>query len=305
MSRQLPSLIGLRAFEAAARHLSFSKAAEELNVTPAAVGHQIRALESYFGRSLFERSTRKVKPTAIAVWALPVLTQGFDYIEEAAARLRESNPAGLLNLAVESTFAAKWLLGRLHRFGENHPEWEVRLNASQSLADLNRFDVDMAIRYGGGRYLGMVAEKLFDEEVFPVCSPRLLRGKHALRTPEDLKWHTLLHEEWVVQGEDAWPDWRTWLKAAGVLGVDAGRGPRFNDSSLTIQAAINGNGVMLAGSVLVRDDLAAGRLVRPFGPGVATQADLAYYVVYPEGTEQQPKIKAFRDWLFSECAPKA
>jgi LysR family glycine cleavage system transcriptional activator len=305
MTRQLPSLKGLRAFEAAARHLSFSKAAEELNVTPAAVGHQIRALESYFGRSLFERSTREVKPTAVAVWALPVLTQGFDCLEEAAARLRDSNSAGLLNLAVESTFAAKWLLGRLHRFGDNHPAWEVRLNASQSLADLNRFDVDMAIRYGAGRYPGMVAEKLFGEEVFPVCSPRLLKGEHPLRTPADLRWHTLLHEDRFVQGEEAWPDWRAWLKAAGVVGVDPARGPRFNDSSLTIQAAINGDGVMLAGSVLVSNDLAAGRLVRPFGPGVTTQADLAYYVVYPEGAEQQPKVKAFRDWLFSECAPRA
>ena len=303
MTRKLPSLNGLRAFEASARLLSFSKAAEELHVTPAAVGHQIRALESQFGRRLFERTTREVKLTPLAAWALPVLTQGFDALEEAAARLRESNPAGLLNVAVESTFAARWLLRRLHRFNEEHPAWEVRLNASQALSDLNRFDLDLAIRYGVGRYPGMISEKLFAEVVFPVCAPALLSGEHALLTPEDLKHHTLLHEEWAVQGEEAWPDWRTWLKAAGVHGVDAARGPRFNEPTLAIQAAVNGDGVGLAGSVLVADDLAVGRLVRPFGLDVATQVDLAYYVVYPKSDRHEPKVKAFRDWLFSELVP--
>ena len=293
----------LRAFEAAAHHLSFSEAAVELHVTPAAIGHQIRALEDYFGQKLFIRSTRKVELTEVARWALPLVSQGFDLLAEASDRMVAPVTSPILNLTVEPDFAVRWLVHRLADFQQMHPEWEVRLGTTQELVDLTRSDFDMGIRYGDGKYPGLHAHPLGQEEVFPVCAPSLMQGPHPINEPNDLRWHALLHEEWVLPQELTWPSWKMWLKAVGADQVDPDPGTRFTSSNLAIEAAIAGQGIALSNSALVDDDIERGALVRPFADKFSTQLKLAYYLVYPIGCELDPKIVAFRDWILVACCP--
>ena len=302
MPRRLPPLNSLKAFEAAARHLSFTKAADELHVTPAAISHQIKALEDYCGAPLFRRLTRALVLTETGQAALPALREGFDKLAEAAARLVPDPRSGLLTISVAPTFCAKWLMPRLDRFRAAHPGFDVRIDASDELAVFGADGVDVAIRYGSGRYAGLVAESLMAEVVIPVASPALLEGPKPLASPADLAHHTLLHVSWKMTDDEA-PSWRMWLKAAGVAGVDSDRGPRFNVDGLTIQAAVAGHGIALVNRALVLDDLAAGRLVRLFPP---TEADrpsaFCYWLVYPEAHGRNPKVQAFRDWVTREAA---
>ena len=301
--RKLPPLGALRAFESAAHHLSFTEAAAELHVTPAAIGHQIRSLEDYFGQKLFIRSTRKVELTEVARWALPRVTQGFDSLAEASDRLMAPVTNPVLNLTVEPDFAVRWLVHRLDDFQQVNPEWEVRLGTSHAVVDLTRSDMDMGIRYGDGNYPGLNVHKLGQEEVFPVCAPSIMQGSHPIRKPNDLRFHTLLHEEWVMPLEQAWPSWKMWLKAVGADQVDPDPGTRFTSSNMAIEAAIAGQGVALSNSALVSRDIERGKLVRPFAQEYSTPLKLAYYLVYPSIHEREPKIIAFRDWLLKAyCA---
>ena len=302
MTRKLPPLNSLRAFESAGRHRSFTDAAGELHVTPAAIGHQIRALEEHFGQKLFVRTTRKVEMTDAARQALPLLTQGFDLLAEASKRLSPRVTSRILNLTVEPDFAIRWLVHRLGNFQTSHPDWEVRLATSHELVNLVERGFDMGIRYGDGKYQGLNAHKLGHEEVFPVCSPALMSGPHPINTPNDLRWHTLIHEEWIMPMEQAWPSWNMWLKAASADGVNPDRGTRVTNSSLAIEAAIAGHGVALSNTALVADALAKGSLVRPFDVALSTPLHLAYYVVYPEELSRETKIVAFRDWLLDSFA---
>ncbi|MGE0718865.1 MAG: transcriptional regulator GcvA [Alphaproteobacteria bacterium] len=292
MRRDLPPLNALRAFEAAARHLSFTRAADELAVTQAAISHQIKSLEDWLGVLLFRRLPRRLELTEGGRDLLASIREAFDRIEAAVGRARRNDQTGPLTVSVVPSFAAKWLVPRLGRFQAEHPDIDVRL-----AADIrpSRFDdgVDLAIRAGRGHWPGLQVERLLSEELFPVCSPRLLAGAVALCRPEDLARHTLLHDDFEH-------DWRMWLLAAGVSGVDWRRGPRFSDSSMVIQAAVEGQGVALARSALAAEDLKAGRLVRPFTIDMAS--DLAYYVVAPPGHADRPKVRAFRDWLKREAA---
>ncbi len=297
--RKLPPLKALRAFESAARHLSFTKAAAELHVTPAAIGHQIRALEDYFGQKLFERSTRKVEMTDIARWVLPVVTQGFDLLAEGGDRLVAPVTNPILNMTVEPDFAVRWLVQRLDNFQQLHPEWEVRLGTTYELVDLTQRDIDMGIRYGDGAYAGLSAHLLGQEQVFPVCSPALMQGPHPIREPNDLRWHALIHDEWSMPLEQAWPSWKMWLKAAGADQVDPDPGTRFTSSNLTIEAAIAGQGVALSSTALVSNDIEHGLLVKPFEEKLSTPLQLAYYVVYRPELEFEPKVVAFRDWILA------
>lgn len=300
MSRKLPPMNALRAFESTARHLSFTLAADELNVTPAAVGHQVRALEEYFGQKLLYRNTRRVELTDGARWVLPVITQALDLLAEAGDRLMVAKPGSILNISVEPDFAARWLVQRLESFQQCSPNWQVRLDARDELVDLAQRDIDIAIRYGDGVYPGLKTHKLGLEEVFPVCAPALLEGPKGIRQPEDLRWHPLLHEDWVIPKDQLWPSWKMWLKAAGASKVDPNPGPHFSTSGLAIQAAIAAQGVALSASALVFDDLKAGRLVRPFGSQFSTKLDMAYYLVYLEKAKDEPKIVDFRKWILSE-----
>lgn len=304
MSRPLPPLNSLRAFEAAARHLSFTKAAEELHVTPAAVSQQIKLLEEHCGTKLFRRLTRALMLTDAGQAALPPLREGFDKLAEAVDRLRSHDRGGILTVSVPPSFGAKWLVHRLDRLNAAHPEFDVRIDATDTLVDFSDAGVDIALRYGRGTYPGLHAEHLMPEVAFPVCSPALLEGEHPLRAPEDLSHHTLLHVQWKMEHEAA-PNWRMWLRAAGIEGIDAERGPRFTIEGMTVQAAIEGQGVALASGSLVSDDLKAGRLVRPFGPTICEATAFSYYLVYPQANAESPKVKAFRDWIMAEIAKDA
>ncbi|MGP1397150.1 MAG: transcriptional regulator GcvA [Inquilinaceae bacterium] len=290
----LPSLNALRAFEAAGRLLSFTAAARELNVTQAAISHQIKGLEAQLGIRLFRRINRGLLLTDAGQAYLPEVRGAFERLTAATEKLKINESGGVLTVSVLSSFASKWLVPRLRRFRERSPDIDVRLSADDSLVDFDRQDVDIAIRYGRGVYPGLRADKLLTEEVFPVCSPSLLDGPHPLRDPADLRHHTLLHDDMRTH-------WAMWLRAAGVdlEGADPHRGPAFTSSSMVLQAAVDGQGVALGRSALASDDLAHGRLIRPFA--VSLPIDVAYYVVYPERATDRPKIKAFREWLMDEA----
>jgi LysR family glycine cleavage system transcriptional activator len=297
MAVPLPPLSALRAFEAAARHLSFKKAADELNVTPAAVGHQVKGLEEFLGVRLFRRLNRAVVLTEAGQACLPDLREGFQKLAAAVDRIREHDRPSVLVTSVAPTFAIKWLVPRLARFQARHPDITVRIETTTAMADLTN-GIDLAIRYCDGVGHGLVAETLFDEEVFPVCAPGLMRSPHALRRPADLSHHTLIH----VEGESADPSqpaWRTWLDAAGVADVEVDRGLRFTQTIAAAQAALDGQGVALLGRTCLLDDLAAGRLIRPFTLGFPV--DYAYRVVSSQQSVDRPAVAAFRAWLQEEA----
>ncbi|MBX6321814.1 MAG: transcriptional regulator GcvA [Rhodospirillaceae bacterium] len=297
--RRLPPLNALRTFEAAARHLSFTKAAGELHVTPAAVGQQVRLLEDFVGVPLFHRTSRTLALTDAGAACLPEIREAFERLAAAVARINSADQAGPLNISVAPSLAAKWLLPRLERFEAAHPEIDVRVEAAMQVVDLHRSNVDLAIRYGPGRYPGLVVERLMGEAVVPVCSPVLLQGEHPLRTPDDIRFHTLLHDD-SPDDDQTCPNWAMWLRAAGVEGVDASRGPRFNQSSLVLEAAVLGRGVALAKARIAAADLAAGRVVKPFE--ITQPVEFSYYMVCIEAKARMRKIEVFREWLRAEAA---
>jgi LysR family transcriptional regulator, glycine cleavage system transcriptional activator len=297
MARPLPPLNALKAFEAAGRHLSFTKAAAELNVTPAAIGHQVKALEERLGVSLFHRQTRALRLTAAGQAALPTLSQGFDKLAQGVEQMRAHGESGLLTISVSPSFGAMWLVPRLEKFRIRHPEIEIRIDGTDRRVDVARGDADVAIRYGPGGYDGMRVDRLFGQINTPVCSPALLRGEPPLNQPDDLRDHTLLHIDW----KDAEASWRMWLLAAGLDDIDPTRGPRYTMETMAVQAALDGQGVALVGDMLVTNELAAGRLVRPFDPSFSTPLSFSYYLLSAKDHGQQPRIAAFRDWLLEEA----
>ena len=299
MTARLPSLNGLRAFEAAARHLSFTLAASELNVTQTAISHQIRRLEEELGIRLFVRQNRALALTAEARDYLPGVRAAFNDLRLATDRLLRKDDDKVLTVSTLASLAAKWLLPRLTDFQEHHPGIDVRITTSTSLVDFQRDNVDAAIRYGRGQWPGLRADWLMADELFPVCSPSLLRGDKPLRCPEDLKSHMLLHTSNANSD-----DWRLWLTAAGQP-ADIARQPgiTFDMIFMTIQAAIDGIGVAMGRTSYVRDDIAKGRLVVPFK--IALPADAGFYLVAPEGRREAPKLAAFREWMIAATQNKA
>jgi LysR family transcriptional regulator, glycine cleavage system transcriptional activator len=297
VARRLPPLNSLRAFEAAARHLSFTRAAEELHVTPAAISHQIKALEDHLGVKLFRRINRAVLLTEAGQACVAGLSDAFDRMAAALERLRAQECGGSLTVSLPPALAAKWLVPRLEGFQELYPEIDVRVSAAMRLVDFAREDVDVAIRYGTGTYPGLLAELLLTNEVVPVCAPALLEGPRPLGAPEDIRHHTLLHDD-TSTSDGAYPNWAMWLRAAGLEDVDPSRGARFDYSGLVLEAAAAGRGVALALSTVAAADLAAGRLVKPFALAVPTP--FAYYVVCPQATAGRAKVEAFRRWLRAE-----
>ncbi|MDX3971321.1 MAG: transcriptional regulator GcvA [Bradyrhizobium sp.] len=299
MTARLPSLNGLRAFEAAARHLSFTLAASELNVTQTAISHQIRRLEEELGIRLFIRQNRALALTPEARDYLPGVRAAFNDLRLATDRLLRKEDDKVLTVSTLASLAAKWLLPRLTDFQEQHPGIDVRITTSTSLVDFQRDNVDAAIRYGRGQWPGVRADWLMADELFPVCSPSLLRGDKPLRRPEDLRNHPLLHTSNANSD-----DWRLWLTAAG-LPVDIARQPgiTFDMIFMTIQAAIDGIGVAMGRTSYVQDDIAKGRLVVPFK--IALPADAGFYLVAPEGRREPPKLAAFRQWIVAATQNKA
>ncbi len=299
--RSIAHLNALRAFEASARHQSFSLAAQELNVTPAAVGQLVRTLEDWLGSPLFVRSTSgraRLVTTEVAEQALPDIRAGLERLAVGLERLRSGSAGGVLTVAVSPAFAAKWLLPRIERFQAAWPETDLRLDTSLKPVDFVAQRIDVGVRYGRGQWPGLAAEKLMDEEVYPVCAPALL-ATATLQAPGDLRGQVLIHDQ-SVDTSTGFASWQAWLRHAGVQGVPTDRGLRINNSAAVLQAAIDGQGVALARSVMAHDDLAAGRLVRLF-PQVRLESALAYYVVYRPECIAQPKVAAFRDWLLREA----
>jgi LysR family transcriptional regulator, glycine cleavage system transcriptional activator len=298
MNDNLPPLSSLRAFEAAARHMSFSKAAEELFVTPAAISHQIHALEQDLGVRLFHRLNRSIELSASGRVLLPGLVEAFAEIRASVRRLRAHNDTGSLTMTASPSFAAKWLVLRLHRFQERCAEIDVRISATDEVVDLTKGDFDIAIRYGSGHYPGLDVELLFTNEVFPACGPQLLAKGPPLRSPDDLRHHALIHDQ-AIERDPLVPTWPMWLKAAGVKDVPPTAGLSFNNMSLPLDAAIAGHGVVLAYSTIAAADIAAGRLVRLFSLALPDQ--FASYIVTAIGALERPKVRAFRNWLREEA----
>jgi LysR family glycine cleavage system transcriptional activator len=293
MSARLPSLNGLRAFEAAARHLSFTNAADELNVTQTAISHQIKRLEDELGIKLFIRQNRSLALTPQGRDYLPGVRAAFNDLRLATDRLKRRGNDHVLTISTLASMASKWLLPRISAFQELHPDIDVRITTSTSIVDFKSGDVDAAIRYGRGQWPGLRADWLTADHLFPVCSPALLKGSKPLRKPEDLARYTLLHSS---GGYD--DDWRLWLTAAGLpADISKHAGLSFDMIFMTLQAAIDGLGVAIGRTTYVEGDLAKGRLVMPFD--IRLPADAGFYLVSPEASADTPKLKAFRDWLLS------
>lgn len=293
MRRRLPSLNALKAFEAAARHESFTKAAVELCVTQGAVSQQVKALEAELSVRLFRRERQRLIITEAGRSYLEVVRDAFDRLGMGTERLLQRQKSGTLTVTTSPNFAAKWLVHRLGQFSETHPGIDLRVSASMQHIDFAREDIDLAIRHGDGLWPGMHVTRLCTEELFPVCSPQLLSGRGAPRSLRDISHHTLLHTNGTG-------DWENWLRRAGVDGVDFKHGVVFNQASMTIDAAVDGQGIALARTALASWDLISGRLVRPFAQAV--EAPYAFWIVCPKSAADLPKISAFRDWLLKEAA---
>ena len=297
-TRRLPPLNALRAFESAGRLESLTDAAAELNVTPAAVGHQVKALENYFDQTLFERRYRSIALTEKGRLLLAGLTDGFDRLAESVDAFTALEDQRALMITCCTSFASRWLVPRLDEFHSLYPDIDVRLDATQRLVDLRRDEFDLGIRFGPGEWEGLACDYLMDEEFIPVASPDLLSRK-PVNEPADLSGHTLLHRD-----DSPGPalDWATWLQAAEVDGVDPERGIRYSIESMTIQAAVDGHGIALVSNVLVEADIQAGRLVRLFDLGLYVGRDVAYYLAYTPSRIRHPRVAAFRDWILKEVA---
>lgn len=288
--RKLPAIGALRVFEAAARRLSFKDAAEELNVTPTAVSHQIKHLEQAIGVELFERGPRRVTLTAAGRQLFPTLRDGFDSIERAIEQLVRAQGAQVARLSSTVAFMARRLATRAGSFRDAYPDWTLRLDASNELVDLDA-DADAAIRYGSGLYPGLLVEHLFEDRFAPVCSPLL-----NIRSMRELRRATLIHFEWgeAVRGDERAVEWRQWLAAAGAAGIDADTGVSFSEELHAVQAAIAGQGIGLLSLTLVEEELAAGVLVQPFDLSLAS---FRYDLVYSARASARPATTVLRHWV--------
>jgi LysR family transcriptional regulator, glycine cleavage system transcriptional activator len=291
MLRRLPALNALKSFEAAARHESFTRAAEELCVTQGAVSHQVKALEEELGVKLFNRERQGLVITEAGREYLVVVRDALDRIALGTERLVQRQRSGALTLSTSPDFAAKWLVHRLGRFAEVHPDIDLRVSATMHHVDFAREDVDLAVRHGDGSWAGLHVERLCSEQLFPVCSPKLVED--GLGEPCDVLKFSLLHL-------DGRQNWARWLDAAGVSCPDLSHGPIMNRASMLIDAAIDGQGIALARSALAAWDLINGRLVKPFA--TALPLVKSYWIVCPKATATLPKIARAREWLLAEAA---
>lgn len=297
--RRLPPLNSLRAFEATARHLSFTKAADELSVTAGAVSQQVKGLEEYLNLQLFKRHNRMISLTQEASLVLPYLSEGLDKFAEGLDIINNFQLDKPLTITLPPTFAARWLMPRLMHFQKLHPEILVRIDATYKVVDIISEDIDAGIRFGTGNYAGIDSDFLFSQQVIPVCSPNLLKQGSQLKKPEDLKNHTLLHCDFFLNADSQQqPDWDMWFAMAGVDSVDTSLGIRFAQHDLLVQAAIEGQGVALVASISASKALADGDLVQPFESHIPL--DNSYYFVCSKAKSTLPRIVAFRKWLLEE-----
>ncbi|HPE59189.1 MAG: transcriptional regulator GcvA [Thiothrix sp.] len=309
MPQQLPPLNALKAFEAVARHRSFTKASEELYVTRAAISHQVKHLEEFLGFPLVERHNRAISLTKAGEAALPKLREGFNSLADAVSLMRSQVSVETLSVWMAPSFASKWCVPRLYRFSQQYPEISLRISGESRLVDASENtdsldelfrsnDIDVMIRFGTGSYSDCLVDKLFSVEAVPLCHPSLLRAaEHPLKTPADLRYHTLLHDDTPYIGR---PSWDRWLKLAKVEDVDSQRGIHFNQISLAMGAAIDGQGVLLSMDELARYDIEAGRLCIPFP--LSMPLDHAYYVIRPQSASTNlDAVNAFVTWILAEA----
>lgn len=298
----LPGTRALRTLDAAGRYLNFTRAAEELGLTPAAVSYQIKEIEEQLGLVLFSRTSRTVRLTEAGQILLEASGDALDLLNRAVVRARKSaRGEALLKVTVDAHFATKWLMRRVDRFRERQPGIELRFDISYGLRDFELDDIDAGIRFGSGDYPGLASHRLFGNVIIPVCSPHLLKKGPPLKAPRDLFNHSLAHIEWSRRGV-TWPNWRMWMAAAGLGDFDDSRVIVFASSSDAVQAALEGDAVALVDFAMVANDLAEGRLVQPFDLGIRMAGEFAYYLVYPENAAADPRIVAFREWILEEAA---
>jgi LysR family glycine cleavage system transcriptional activator len=293
MRPHLPPLNALKAFEAAARHESFTRAAEELCVTQGAVSHQVKALEAELAVKLFNRERQRLIITEAGRDYLTVVRDALDRIAIGTERLLQRQNAGVLTVSTSPDFAAKWLVHRLGHFAEAHAEIDLRISATLHHVDFAREEVDLAVRHGDGNWPGLDTVRLSSEQLFAVCSPKLLSGRHRLSKPADILKFPLIHM-------DSRTDWNNWLQEAGLDEAGVTHGPVLNRASMVIDAAINGQGVALARTTLAAWDLINGRLVRPFP--LSLPLSKTYWIICPKATASLPKIMTFREWLLTEAS---
>lgn len=299
MKRSLLPLNALRAFDAAARHMSFKHAADDLSVTPAAISQQIRSLEDFLGVELFRRTNRSLILTEAAQLSLAPLKEGFEKMESAVDILTDSKSSTVIKVSVSPSFASKWLVPRLASYYARRPDAIVKISATMQVTDFQADDMDIAIRYGLGNYEGLHSEEILRETIFPVCSPNLLEGKAA--TPCAVLEHTLIHDDSTVEDESAM-SWAMWLKAAGVKAPDGMPALHFNTHALAIEAAVAGRGIALARSAIAQEDIKAGRLIKPFGEEVPI--NFAHHIVCPKEKLKNERVQDFIDWIWEEVEKK-
>jgi len=289
MSKRLPPLNALRVFDSAARHLSFTKAAEELFVTQAAVSHQIKTLEEFLGLKLFRRRNRSLLLTEEGQSYYLDIKEIFSSINEATRKLLARSAKGALTVSLSPSFAIQWLVPRLSGFNQAYPGIDVRIQAVDREEDKLADDVDVAIFYGRGNWTGLRTDRLYAEYLIPVCAPSLLTGEKPLKTPSDLIYHTLLHDT-------SRRDWQAYVRQLEIQNqINVQQGPIFSHSSMVIQAAVHGQGVALVNNVMARSEIESGRLVRPFQDVLVSKN--AFYLVCQDSQAELGKIAAFRQWI--------
>lgn len=300
MKRMLPGTRALRTFEAAGRHLNFTRAADEVGLTPAAVSYQIREIEDQLGIVLFTRTSRNIRLTPAGAVLLQAAADALDTLQLGLNRARRlARGSAHLRISLSARFATNWLLPRLPRFRAANPALELTFDITDEIRDFDVDDVDVAIRFGTGAYERTRSDRLFDTVIVPVCSPRLMESGPRPEEPRDLFHHTLCHVDWESDGM-VWPNWRMWMAAAGISDFDDSRSVGFPDSSHVVQAVADGPIVGLADLDMIANDLAQGRLIRLFDIGVSVAPEYAYHLVYPESSGEDPRILAFRAWMLNE-----
>ena len=290
MARRLPPLNSLKCFEAAGRLLSFTDAAGELNVTQAAISHQIKVIEEFLGVSLFERYPRRLALSEQGKALLPDVTEAFDRVAQAISSLSQEKHSNLISVRLAPSFAAKWLSPRLKYFWLQFPEIDLCLFHTHGAVDFEREEIDIAVTYGKGDWPGVVADKLLGLDFFPVCSPSFLRNDKPLTELDNLRYYSLLHDA-------NYECWRDWIELAGVQGIDSNKGTIIDDTNVLIQAAIDGQGIALGSTTFVEDHLESGKLIKPFDINLVNE--FCYYVVCPESHLKNPAVRAFKEWLLS------
>ncbi|OKP02116.1 transcriptional regulator GcvA [Xenorhabdus eapokensis] len=294
MSKRLPPLNALRVFDAAARHLSFTKAAEELFVTQAAVSHQMKSLEDFLGLKLFRRRNRSLLLTEEGQSYYLDIKEIFTAINDATRKLQARSAKGALTVSLSPSFAIQWLVPRLSGFNQSFPGIDVRIQAIDREEDKLTDDVDVAIFYGRGNWPGLRTDRLYPEYLLPVCSPALLTGDRPLKTPADLANHTLLHDS-------SRRDWQAYVRQLDMQQqINVQQGPIFSHSAMVIQAAVHGQGVALANNVMAQNEIDAGRLVCPFNDVLVSKN--AFYLVCHDNQAELGKIAAFRKWILTQAA---